>query len=85
MTFARRVDGTHRAITDALRKAGWTVHDTSRLARFVDLVAWHRGRQVLRLIEVKTDKGAYTAAQQQLLDDGWPVVTLRSPEDAVRL
>jgi hypothetical protein len=85
MTFARRVDTTHKAVMETLRKTGWQVLDTSRLRGFVDLVVWHPGRQALRLIEVKDRRGALTDAQRKLVDAGWPVTVLRSPEDAAKL
>jgi hypothetical protein len=85
MTFARRVDGNHEAVIDALRQCGWKVKDTSRLAGWIDLVAWHPGRQALRLIEVKVKGGTYTPLQQQLLDESWPITTLYSVDDATRL
>lgn len=48
------MDGNHKAITDALRAAGWHVQDCSRLGQgFPDLIAARRGR--VELIEVKDD------------------------------
>lgn len=83
--FARRVDGTHKEVTEALRQCGWDVLDTSRLRGFVDLVAYHPGRQALRLIEVKTANGKPTVFQQRLLERKWPIAVVRSAEDAINL
>jgi len=82
MSYGRRVDGNHTEVLEALRKCGWLVHDCSRLPGFVDLVAYHKGRSVLKLIEVKTAKGALTALQTLMRDEGWPVVVVRSREEA---
>lgn len=83
MTFARRVDANHRLITEALRKAGWYVIDTSRLRNFVDLVAVKHGRAVF--VEVKTDRGKLTESQCKLSMGGLPIRIVRSVDDAVNL
>jgi Holliday junction resolvase len=84
MTFARRVDTTHKAVMETLRKTGWQVIDASRVGRgFPDLLALKGGRMVL--IEVKTAKGKHTRPQLELMARGWPVVTIRSVEDAAKL
>lgn len=86
MTWARRVDSTHKPIMDALRAAGWEVLDTSRLKGFVDLVAWRDGNLAsLRLIECKTGAGKATKAQSALLQRGCPIIVLRTIDEAVRL
>lgn len=85
MAYARRVDATHGAVHEALMKMGWDVIDTSRLPCFVDLVCWHRGRQVLQLVEVKTAKGTLTTSQQWLIDRGWPIRVVRTVQEAVNL
>ena len=59
--------------------------DTHSLPGFVDAVAYHRGRDVLRLIEVKVAKGKATTLQELLRQEGWPVVTLRSRDEALAL
>jgi Holliday junction resolvase len=83
MTFARRVDGTHAEVMQALRACGWLVADTSRLRGFVDLVAQKPGRTLL--IEVKTATGKPTEAQRRLVQGGWWIVTVRSAEQAAQL
>lgn len=82
--YARRVDRPHKAITEALRKSGWLVADTSRLKGWCDLVAYKPGQGV-KLIEVKTPTGTLTAKQIALRADGWPIYIVRSVEDAVQL
>lgn len=92
MPYARKVDGPHKDIRDALRRCGWTVTDTSRLPGFVDLVCARRGR--LELVEVKDGSKPpsaqkLTEAQEklhaELMRAGVLVKTIRSVEDAVRL
>ena len=85
MTYGRRVDGNHAEVIDALRKSGWLVHDVSRMPGFVDLVAYHRGRGVLKLIEVKMAKGKLTALQTLMRQEGWPVVVVHGREEALLL
>jgi hypothetical protein len=86
MTWARRVDTTHKPIMEALRAAGFEVLDVSRLKGFCDLVVWRRDDPAtVRLVECKDRLGKPTAAQKGLLARGCPIVTLRTVEDAVRL
>ena len=84
MRRAARTDANHRAIKRALEQCGWYVIDTHTLPGFVDLVAKHAAWG-LKLIEVKTAKGTLTPAQENLRSHGWPVVILRSVEDAAAL
>ena len=57
-----RTDSNHHGVIEALRAAGWTVHDTSRLGDgFCDLVAARHGR--IELIEVKD--GSKPLSRQQ--------------------
>lgn len=86
MTYRKRVDANHGEIVKVLRRLGWRVLDTSRAGDgFPDLVAYHLATGELRLVEVKTPKGKLTAGQQRLLDEGWPIVTCRSVEQAAEL
>ena len=80
---AKRVDANHGAIRDTLRRLGWRILDVSDCAGLCDLLA-HRGG-ILRMVEVKTAKGTLTARQQELMAEGWPIVIVRSVEDALRL
>jgi Holliday junction resolvase len=77
------VDAPHKLITEALRKCGWLVIDTSRLPKFVDLVA-AKGDRVL-LIEVKAGRGKLTVAQQLNASMGWPIKIVRSVDEALAL
>ena len=90
-----RTDSNHHGVIEALRAAGWTVHDTSRLGDgFCDLVAARHGR--IELIEVKDgskplSRQQATPAEQRLslllplhsLLAGHICVTLRA-DDAAR-
>lgn len=80
---AARTDANHGQIVAALKAAGWRVVSTARMGGgFPDLVVARRG--VVRLIEVKTDRGALTRDQVEF-HEGFPVVILRTIDDAVRL
>jgi hypothetical protein len=64
---ASRVDGTHRELFDAARKLGFVVVETFQVGGgcpdgFVFLPAW----QLWLAVEVKTDKGKLTPAQEKL-------------------
>lgn len=86
MTYARKVDRNHREVIQALRRCGWLVMDTSGAGRGVpDLVVWHRGRTQLLLVEVKAPQGKPTPAQLRYSAAGWPIVTVRSVDDAIAL
>jgi hypothetical protein len=37
------------------------------------------------MVEVKTAKGTLTPRQQELLEDGWPIVVVRTVDEAVAL
>lgn len=78
-----KVDSTHREVIDTLRQLGWDVEDTHTLPNFVDAVAM-RGEQV-RLIEIKGVKNRLQPSQKRLIDRGWPIVILRSMQDAINL
>lgn len=80
---AKRTDATHRAVIDTLRKCGWQVVDTHEAPGWVDCAAMRFGE--VRLIEIKTAKGKLTDSQQRLLEQGWPIHILTSPEDAAAL
>jgi hypothetical protein len=81
---ARRTDANHRQLLEALRRCGWAVVSTHVVGGFVDAVAWHPSRGV-RLLEFKQPKGTLTASQRGLLADGWPVVIVRSVDEAAAL
>lgn len=86
MRRAARTDATHAEIRDTLRELGCDVLDTSNYPGFVDLLVLRRG--ALHLVEAKTPlskKGRFekTAKQQQLEARGFPVVYLRSRDEAM--
>jgi Holliday junction resolvase len=90
MRLASKVDSTHASIRDGLRKAGFSVFDTSKLgAGFVDLVVGKWGQTYL--VEVKTPRGRKTALQrlgaaQAAFRDTWnggPVIAAYSLQDAI--
>ncbi len=85
MRRAAKVDQNHGQIVKALRQCGWYVLDTHAYPSFVDAVAYHPARDVVRLCEIKAAKGRLTASQSRLLEDGWPVYLLRSVDDAIAL
>ena len=68
--WAAKVDGTQKAVVEALRAYGWTVVSLSRMGGGVpDLLIAKDGRTVL--VEVKTKKGKLRFAQEAFLAT-WP-------------
>lgn len=87
MSYARKVDTTHAAVRDTLRALGFQVVDVSRQPGFVDLLAYRPDRGVW-LVEAKTPQNKAgriekTDGQQRLEDQGWPIVFLRSRDEAL--
>jgi len=78
---ARRRDSNEKAIVAALRKVGASVIRISEKGA-PDLLVFYRG--TVFLIEVKTAKGRATIAQGETSAVGWPVVTARTEEAALR-
>lgn len=80
--YRHRLDTTHGPITEVFESAGWLVKNCSQLDGWVDLtVLSPRGR--LFLIEAKTGTGKLRESQSKLIADGWPVVVLRSVDEAL--
>ena len=80
-----RVDSNHGDIVTALRRLGWKVVSLASVGQGVpDLLAYRTG-QPLRLLEVKTNSGVVTPAQEAFMADGWPVTIVRSIDDVVAL
>jgi hypothetical protein len=84
---AARTDLNHGDVRDALRAAGWYVHDTSGAGDgMADMVVCGPGG-VWVLVEVKSKRGKLTPAQKALREQadaaGAPYVVARSPEEAV--
>ena len=90
MRRAAKTDGNHQATRDYLRKAGWSVHDTSAVGGgFPDLVVARGG--LTALVEVKDgrskDKRQHALRpNQEEFAKGWKGVCIKalSPEDAER-
>jgi len=80
-----KIDGNQTLIVEALRSVGWRVQSTAQIGKgFPDLVI-SRGHDV-RLVEVKQLKGKLTDDQRRfMVQDGWPVLVIRSVEDALSL
>lgn len=92
MTWRARVDATHKPVMQALRACGWLVVDTSRLKRFVDLIAVKGGR--VEWIEIKD--GSKPPSARKLTPDeadlhsalkqaGVEVRIIESVEQAIKL
>ena len=82
--WAKRTDGNHAAIRDAMREAGATVEDLSGSGKGMPdtLVFTPDGR--LLLVEIKMPKGTLTAAQVRF-HARFPVHIVRTTEEAVAL
>src|SRR5688572_8547388 len=88
MRRASKVDVTHAAIRETFRDLGWQVIDTSGLGNFVDMVILSPNGNHVALVEAKTPrkqggKDRLTDSQDKLQKAGWPLVVLRSAEEAV--
>jgi hypothetical protein len=82
--WAKRTDGNHAAIRDAMREAGATVEDLSGSGKGAPdtLVFTPDGR--LLLVEIKMPKGTLTAAQVRF-HARFPVHIVRTVEAALAL
>lgn len=79
--FANKRDAAEPAIVQALEQCGCLVR---RMDKPVDLLVFHRPSARVFLVEVKSGKRAkYTLDQLLFMDAGWPVITLRSVDDAI--
>ena len=76
--YAAKRDATEPDILRALHAAG---ADYILLEPF-DVLVLFRGRLIM--LDCKTGRGRATRNQAGLLDRGWPLVFVRSPEDALR-
>jgi len=95
---ARRVDATQAEIVTALEEEGCGVISIASVGGGVPdllvrrmtyrLVGEFDGIQewdldwTVYLVECKTRTGKLRASQQRLIDQGWPIVVLRSAEEA---
>lgn len=78
---ARKRDANEPLIVDALKKAGVVVRKAN-IPGFPDLVCY-KPTHGLFLLEVKSASGTLTPAQVKHTAEGWPVVIVRSPADAL--
>lgn len=76
--FAAKRDRSEAAIIDALTRVGAHVLPLDTF----DLLVLYRGR--LHMLECKTGKGRLTVGQQALMDFGWPLEIVRTPEQALQ-
>jgi len=78
----RKRDSNEAQIVDALRRVGaHCLHLSDPGAP--DLLVWYR--KTLWLIEIKSAHGRATKAQTQRSGEGWPIQTVRSPQDALAM
>lgn len=74
--------GTRRDRSEpAIRKALWQAGAKFMLMDPFDLLVLFRGH--VFLLECKTGKGRATRCQDLLVQDGWPVQFVRTPEEAL--
>lgn len=80
--YSAKRDRNEAPIVSCLRKCGALVQPLS-LPGMPDLLIAYRGR--ILLVEVKTPKGKFNAAQRKQALLGWPVVTVHSIVEALAL
>ncbi len=77
---ARR-DANEASIVKALKQVGASVARISEPG-MPDLIVWYRGS--VFLLEIKTATGRATKAQEARSTEGWPVVTARTENAALK-
>lgn len=82
--WAKRTDGNHAAIRDAMRKAGAEVEDLSGTGKGMPDTLVYTADGRLLLVEIKMPKGTLTAAQVRF-HARFPVHIVRTVEAAVNL
>jgi hypothetical protein len=82
MRRAARRDGNEPEIVRALEDIGVRVRRVSA-GGVPDLLCWTRA-EGYRVLEVKTETGRLTPAQRVFREQGFPVLVVRSVEDALR-
>lgn len=83
--YARKVDGNQAEIVEALRAAGYIVHDCSRFAGgFPDLMVGSKS-EVIVLLEVKMPGEQATQAEAKFHDlwEYYPVFMIDSIDEAL--
>ena len=82
--YAKRTDGNHTDIREAMRDGGAEVEDMSGVGKgFPDTVVYTADGRLL-LVEIKMPKGTLTAPQVRF-HARFPVHIVRSVEDALKL
>lgn len=79
MKHARRAgkrDAIEPFVIGEARRQGWLVMQLDS----VDLLCFRRG--VFMVVEVKTGNAPLTGHQKRLVSEGWPLVIIRSVEEA---
>jgi len=79
--WAAKRDACEADIVEALRQAGALVLHLNKF----DLLVYVPRRQAFYMLDCKGDEGRITESQQQLLDDGWPLKFIGSPQEALKL
>lgn len=77
--FTRRAgkrDAIEPFVIGEARRAGWLCMQLDS----VDLLLFRKG--VFMVVEVKTGEAKLTRHQEKLIEDGWPLVIIRSVEEA---
>lgn len=80
-----RTDSTHAAIRETLRTRGWLVKDVHVVKGWIDMTAYHPATGRVVLIDAKSAQGKLTEAQEALVKAGWPILFLRSVDEASRI
>ena len=79
-----RTDGLHAIIREAVRRAGYTWHDTFRCGGGYPDATVISKSGVIAFVEVKSEKGELNKAERAFWDAcTGPKVVARTPEDAL--
>jgi hypothetical protein len=90
MRYAARRDANDKIITEALRKAGFQVHDYAQVGQVPDKLvtrALPDDTQWVCWVEIKAPKGRITESQQRfrlIFEGRGEFYVARDPEEAVR-
>ena len=90
MRYAARRDANDAIITEALRKAGFTVHDYARVGEVPDKLVTKtlpQGTHWVCWVEVKTPKGRLTKSQEtfrEVFSARGEFYVARNPQNAVK-
>lgn len=90
MRYAARRDANDAIITEALRKAGFQVHDYAQLGQVPDKLVTKTlpcGKEWVCWVEVKAPKGRITESQERfrmIFEGRQEFYVARDPEDTIR-